>query len=1184
MSVVHLHTHTRFSLLDGLAHERQLAEKAASDGQPALAITDHGNMHGVIQFIKACHAAGIQPIIGCELYVVPGDGSRFDRGGAQEEGADRGPATHLTVLAKNEEGYRNLLKLTSKGYEEGFYYKPRVDKELLQKHAAGLITTSGCPMSEISRLILADKIDEAEKLCLWYRDLFGADSFFLEVQDHGLEMEKTIQAGLMEIHRRTKIPFLATNDVHYVDAQDAEAHDVLLCIQTGRKLDDPSRMKMSDNEGNLIAKWHLMTAREMEELFGRYPGAVENTLRVAEQVKFMPVVRGYHPDFKYLLPEYPDLKPGETPLDCLRRLTYEGARRRYGDPIPADRREQIEKELKIISEAGFENYFLIVQDIVTHARDSGIPVGHGRGSGVGSEVAYCLRITNIPPAEFDLVFERFLHLHRVSMPDIDVDIADDRREEVAAFIRNRYGESAVAQIATFGTLAARSAVRDVARVMGVDLGKADKIAKAIPTAIEAKGVLERHEAALIAKGITVPKGNINIPVALEIAPDLRKMYESDPETKRVLDLAALIEGVPRHASRHAGGFIVAPGDLTQYAPVFVSKGARAVQVDYEDAEDIGLLKLDFLGLRTLRIVHETLRLIKAHSGREIDLEKIPLDDRKTYELLWRGDCAGVFQFEGTGMRNLMREMRPNSIEDLVAAVSLFRPGPMVNIPTYIARKHGVEPVSYPHEDLESILKTTYGIIVYQEQVLQIAAKIAGFDLGKADMLRRAMGKKQPEEMARLRAEFVDGAVSRGYDRKMASSLFAEIERFASYAFNKAHAVPYARLAYETAYLKAHYPAAFYAALLSSESGNQDKIAEYLAEARREGIKVLPPDINRSNEDFDVVDDKTVIYGLGGIRDVGASAKGIVEERRKGGGYASILDLALRTKINKKVLEALVRSGACDALGKDRGELLQALEDTSALARDIASKAGPGQRLIDDLPFMQALLQKDQGQEESLHIEDRLADELRYLGAYVSQHPLSLYKVLMDNTGCCTYQDLVRAEDRSVIVCGLVSSVDKLVTRNGQNMAVTKIDLDDQHTMDLLIIRPYAEVVDSLEVGRVLLAHGNVIKEVVSTDDDDDQIEEQQFVLKMFPDRVHVLPSIRDLKSIVYVKLPQGVTSQVRDIIQRHTQDERKLRTIPIVLITNGRRRMVFAAPGKVRALVGALKGMGAKAKLKKLTA
>ena len=908
---VHLHNHTEYSLLDGASRIPAMVARAAELGMPAIGLTDHGVMYGSIHFYKACKDAGIKPIIGCEVYVAPR--SRLLREGR----VDRDP-NHLTLLAANHEGYVNLMRLCTVGQMEGMYYKPRIDKEILAEHSKGLIALSGCLQGEAASRIVEGDIDGARESVAAYRDIFGKDRFLLEVQRHGIDRQVEVNTVLERFGKELGLRLCATNDLHYVHRHDSEAHDVLLCLQTGARFNDPNRWRFSTQEN------YLKTPAEMIETFGDLPDALASTLEVADQV-----------DLKLnlgatLLPPF-DVPDGLTPDQYLKQLVGKGMEWRFGNPS-AQVMERAEQELFVISQTGYASYFLIVWDFYNFARQNGIVVGPGRGSAAGSLVSYCLGITNLDPIQHGLIFERFLNIDRVSMPDIDCDFSVEGREKVIRYVSEKYGSDRVAQIITFTTMASKAAIRDVGRVLEVPLRDTDRLAKLIP----------------------VWQGRSkSLDDAMKEVPDLREAYESNEDQKRLIDVARALENVSRNVSTHAAGVVIAPEPLVRYTPLQYGPKSEAVitQYDMKAVGDIGLLKIDFLGLQNLDIIATCLRLVRERRDIEVDLESVPFDDAKTYELIAAGDTHGVFQFEGAGMRRMLMDMRPQSFGDVSAAVALFRPGPMVNIPAFIARKQGREPIEYMHERLEPILRETYGVMIYQEQVMMAARELAGFTMSEADILRAAMGKKDKAKMAKLRTKFVAGAVEREIPPATAEALFDGIAKFAEYGFNRAHSAAYGVIAYQTAYLKANYPLEYMTSLLIHMEGSADRVATGIVDCRARGIEVLAPDINRSRADFSINDEK-ILFGLAAIKNVGQHAvESLVEMRDSDGPFKSLEDLCERTSaiqdVNRRVLDALVQSGACDSLG-ERARLLAVLDHAVSRAERARRDRESGQTSLLDM--------------------------------------------------------------------------------------------------------------------------------------------------------------------------------------------------------------------------------------------
>ncbi len=1002
---VHLHLHTQYSLLDGACQVDKLMAKAKEYRMPALAMTDHGNLFGAVDFYSLASKEGIKPIIGCEVYVAPGN--RFER--SPQDGQYEG-ANHLTLLVRDITGYKNLIKLVTAGYLEGFYYKPRIDRELFAQHAQGLLALSGCLNSEFCHALLDKDRAKAEQTAGWYMEVLGRENFYLEIQDHGLEDQRVASQGTLEVAKRLGLPVVATNDVHYLNSGDHRAHEVLLCIQTGKTMKDQDRWRFSSQQ------FYFKSPAEMQALFGELPEALKNTIAVAErcnlELKFGQILLP-----KYTVPE------GHTLDSYLRTLAEEGLRKRFENPGP-EVVQRLNRELTVIEKMGFAGYFLVVWDFISFARSRGIPVGPGRGSAAGSLVAYCLGITNIDPLRYGLLFERFLNPERISMPDMDIDFCYERRGEVIEYVTKKYGEENVSQIITFGTLGAKAVIRDVARAMGMTYADGDKIAKMVPNTL-----------------------NISLEEALRDSAPLREAAEKRPEVAGLMETARVLEGLTRHASTHAAGVVISNEPLIEHLPLYKgAKGEITTQYAMGAIEKIGLLKMDFLGLRTLTVIANTATLIRQSRGVTHDMDRIPLDDAATFQLLGEARTFGVFQLESTGMRDLLRQLRPNRIEDVIALVALYRPGPMQLIPDFIDRKHGRTKVVYDHPLMEEILKDTYGIMVYQEQVMRIASDLAGFSMGEADILRRAMGKKNPELMAEQRKKFVDRAVAHGVPEKKAERIFGFMEQFAGYGFNKSHSAAYALIAYQTAYLKANYPVEFMAALLTSEMADTDKIVKYIEECRPMGIEVLPPDVNESSNDFVVVGDK-IRFGLVAVKNVGEAAiQSILTARRNQGRFRDLFDFCERVDlrlVNKRVIESLIKCGAFDSLGARRAQLLavvdKAMEAASAAQRDrahgqvslldVLSSAGTGRR---EAPALPELPEWDRPQ--------LLAGEKETLGFYVTGHPLAEHRGLIARHTTITTEDLSSLPDKSTAKLGaIVTSVKEISTKNGDRMAFVVLE-------------------------------------------------------------------------------------------------------------------------------------------------
>ncbi len=1042
-SFVHLHNHTHYSLLDGACRIEDMMELATTYKMPALAITDHGNMFGAIEFFKKAKAAGIKPIIGVEAYVAPE--SRFEK--TTQKGRDN--AYHLVLLAKNQEGYRNLLKLVSAGFLEGFYYKPRIDKELLWKHHEGLIALTACLHGEVPRKMVKQGMDAARKSALEYKDIFGED-FYLEIQDHGIEEEGIVRQGMLELSDDLGIPLVATNDIHYLKKEHADAHDILLCLQTGKDYDDPTRMRYSTKE------LYFKSPDEMEKLFKDYPGAIENTLEIVEKCNLEIPFGTLH------LPVY-KIPPGEnakTLDDYLEKLAWEGLQKRYAEITP-EIKQRFDHEISVIKQMGFSGYFLIVRDFTSYARNNDIPVGPGRGSAAGSLVSYAIGITNIDPLRYNLIFERFLNPERVNMPDIDIDFCYERREEVIQYVRKKYGEKNVAQIITFGTMAARAVIRDVGRVLKMRYSDVDKIAKMIPP-------------------------NTKLGDALKDVPELKDLVENNDEEiyKKLFEYALVLEGLSRHASTHAAGVVIAPEDLTNFVPLYKSKeGDITTQYDMKWIEEIGLLKMDFLGLRTLTVIDDTVKLIRRREA-DFDLDKIPEDDRESYELFSQGETVGVFQFESSGMREYLRKLKPNRIEDLIAMNALYRPGPMENINDFIDRKQGVKKIEYPHPLLEPVLSETYGIIVYQEQVMQIASRLAGFTLGEADILRRAIGKKKSELMQEQRVKFLKGAQENNIPAKTAEEVFDLIKKFARYGFNKSHAAGYSVVAYQTAYLKAHYPAEFMAASLTSEMGNADRVMILMDECKRMGINVLPPDVNESFAKFTVVDGN-IRFGLGAIKNVGRGAiQSIVKARKKHGKFKTIFDLVQNLNlrlVNKKVMESLAQAGALDSLQGHRAQLQAAVEIAINYAQSVQNEHMLGQTSIFDLGGKEASKTNGHYPEmpdvEKWDKKKELALEKELLGFYLSGHPLSRFKNDIQTFSTVSLSHLASQEHGAMVrVGGIITKMRTHTDRKQKTMAFVTLE-DFSGTSDVVVFSDiYEKHRDLLQPDSMVLILGQVSKQ------------------------------------------------------------------------------------------------------------
>ncbi|NQT47040.1 MAG: DNA polymerase III subunit alpha [Candidatus Omnitrophica bacterium] len=1007
----HLHVHTQYSLLDGACQLPRLIKMAKKHRMPAVAMTDHGNMFGAIEFYQHAISGGVKPIIGCEVYLAPE--SRFEKSshGIQEA------AFHLILLAKDETGYKNLLKLVSAGYLEGFYYRPRIDKELLSKHSKGLVCFSACLAGEISHLILTKQLDQARRVCDEYRSIFEKGDFYLELQDNKIPEQNEVNKELITLSKDLSIPLIATGDVHYLEKEDARAHEALLCIQTQTTLDDPQRMRFQTDE------FYFKSYDEISRNLGREaPESITNTIEVVEKCNL-------EFDFKEThLPQYQPPK-GIKKEAYLRQLCNEGLRRRF-DNIDSTIEKRVDHELELIKKAGYTSYFLIAWDFISYAKSKGIPVGPGRGSAAGSLVSYSLGITDINPLDYDLLFERFLNPERVSLPDIDIDFCYERRGEVIEYVTQKYGKDNVAQIITFGTMGPKAIIRDVGRVMAIPYADVDRIAKLVPNEL-----------------------NITLKAALDGEPELKKLYEEDPQITTLINTSLSLEGLTRHASTHAAGVVISDKPLSEYIPLFKSKDDQITTgFSMGSLEKIGLLKMDFLGLRTLTVISEALKIIKRTRGEDINIEKIVLNDKKTYELLSRSESIGVFQLESSGMRDILRKLKPERFEDIIALLALFRPGPIGSgmVDDFMARKHGKIEIVYDHPSLEPVLKDTYGIIIYQEQVMRIASDLAGFSLSQADSLRRAMAKKTPEVMTEARKHFIDGAIRNGVDIHIADKTFNLIEYFAGYGFNKSHSAAYAMISYRTAYLKANYPIEFMTALLTSEKDNTDKVALYIKECEHMGIEVLPPDVNESFARFTVVDE-VIRFGLAAVKNVGHGAiESIIAVRKKEGRFESLYEFCERIDsrlVNRKVIESLIKCGAFDSIGLHRSQMMAIIDRALEVAGDVQKDRHNGQ-----LSFFDTFEDEDDFKKTFQKIpqipewpeNQLLAFEKALLGFYVTKHPLMRYERILRSFSTRPMTELASLRDGEEVFLGGIISKLKLTTtkRTGEKMAILTLeDLD-----------------------------------------------------------------------------------------------------------------------------------------------
>ena len=1040
---VHLHIHSEFSLLDGANRIKDLPVRAKELGMKAMAITDHGVMYGVIDFYKACKKEGIKPIIGAEVYVA--SRTRFDK-----EPQDK-RYYHLILLAKNNKGYQNLSKLVSLGFTEGYYYKPRIDLEILEKYHEGIICLSACLAGAVSQAILNGNIEEAEEVAKWHKNVFGED-YYLEIQNNGVKEQVMVNQKIIQIARRLDIPIVATNDAHYLKKEDAYNHEVLLCIQTGKRITDEDRMRFETDE------LYVKSPEEMSEYFKNFPDAIENTVKIAEKCNV---------EFEFghtILPNYDVPEEFNTHYDYFKKLCYDGIKARYGDNPSQEILDRAEYELKIISQMGYVDYYLIVWDYINYAKSVGIPVGPGRGSGAGSILAYAIGITDIDPMKYSLLFERFLNPERISMPDFDVDFCYERRGEVIDYVEKKYGKDHVSQIITFGTMSARMVIRDVGRALDMPYAECDKLAKMIPN--------ELH--------ITIDK-------ALEQNKELRDLYEQDEDIGKMLDIARALEGMPRQASTHACGVVITKEPVDTYVPLYVRDGQISTQFIMTTLEELGLLKMDFLGLRTLTVIQDAINLVKENRGIDVEFDK-DMGDANVYKLWQNGESVGIFQFESQGMTNFMKELKPDCLEDIIAGVSLYRPGPMDQIPRYIKNKKNPENAEYTHPSLIPILNVTYGCMVYQEQVMQIVRDLAGYSLGRADLVRRAMGKKKLDVMAKEREYFIHGqtdedgnviikgCVRNGIDEASANKIFDEMAEFAKYAFNKSHAAAYAVVSYRTAYLKAYYPEEFMAATLNSFLGNLDKIPMYIDECKRLKIDILKPDINKSYTKF-TVDNGKIRFGLGSIKNVGISAvNAIVKEREENGLYESFTDFCERMKneaVNKKCIESLIRAGAFDEFEQTRSTLLASFETILDTIQETERKSFAGQVTMFDLAMPEENIKELQysfNVQKEFSEKDLLSMEKEMLGIYISGHPLEKLRVQIEretNVNSLKLKELANLQStvldegefiarkneykdgQFVKYAGIITSVKKKYTKNNTTMAFVTVE-DLYGTVEIIV--------------------------------------------------------------------------------------------------------------------------------------
>jgi DNA polymerase-3 subunit alpha len=1110
VAFVHLHVHSEYSLLDGLARVDDLVARAKQLEMSALALTDHGAMHGVIPFYRKAKEVGLKPIIGCEVYLAPR--SRFNKEGKVDQ------PYHLLLLCQDLTGYRNLVKLVSLAQLEGFYYKPRVDKELLRQNAQGLIACTACLKGEIPQLLMRQELQKAERAALEYQEIFGAENFFLEIQNHKMEEDKVYLNEMVELSHRTGIPLVATNDSHYMKRDDFRTHEILLCVGTGKFLEDTERMSFDNDE------FYFKTEEEMRAVIP-IEDAIARTQEIADRCNLQ-LEFG-----KLYLPAFP-VATGDNSDSFLRRQAEEGLRNRFPE-ITAERKERLDYELQIVTQLGFSAYFLIIWDLVSFAKTQGISVGPGRGSVCGSLVAYALGITEIDPLRYGLFFERFLNPERISMPDVDTDFASERRDEVIQYIKRKYGEDNVAQIATFGTMAARAAIRDTGRVLNVPLWQVDRVAKLIPF------------------GSTIAE-------AMASVPDLRQLYDENPQIKDLLESAKGLEGISRHASTHAAGVVISAEPLLNVVPLMVgTDNVITTQFAMGEIEKIGLLKMDILGLSTLSMIDNALNLIRGRHGVEIDWSGMPMDDEKVFSLLQQAETSGIFQLESSGMRQILRNLKPTCIEDIIAVVALFRPGPMSMIDDFIKRKARVIPIEYLHPKLEPILKETYGTIVYQEQVMQIVSALAGYSLGEADLLRRSMGKKDKAIMDQQRPVFIGRTTERGIPEKTAGKIFDLLAEFAHYGFNKSHAAAYAVLAYRTAYLKAHYPQEFMAALLTSVRADENKVRQYVEECRRFTIKVLPPHINQGGLRFLPGEGNTIYFGLAAIKNVGEGAvELIINEREKGGSYKSLADLTGRISshlVNRKTLESLIKAGAFDFTGKGRAQLLFGLDVVLGNSKRNGSRGQYGlfgEETVSDsgaIPW-----------EGGAHSEaEVLAMEKEVLGFYISDHPLARYQEVLSSYNLIPIQDLAEGEEgREVTVGGIIAKSKVFTTKNGgQMLFVTLEDLTGSVEVTAFP-RLFREISPHLEKEGVLILKGKV-----NQGDEQVKVLAEKFVAFLERESLETKKRAESKKEVFLdLTIPKDADYDLLMKVKRELETYPGRSPVTIYLALNGKR--VVMAPSR----------------------
>jgi len=1101
LKFTHLHVHTEYSLLDGSAKIKHLAKRAKELGMDHLAITDHGSMYGVIDFYKACKDEGIKPIIGCEAYIA--EGSRFDK-----EGSRNAQYYHLVLLAENQEGYQNLIKLISLGFIEGFYYKPRIDKEILRKYSKGIICLSACLGGEIPSALLNSTYENAKELTLEYYDIFGEGNFFIELQDHGMEDQRRTNPLLIKLSEETGIPLVATNDSHYIYQEDAKAQDILLCIQTLKTVDDENRMRFDGDQ------FYLKSPEEMYKLFKAQEQALKNTYEIGERCNVEFEFHNYKLP-KFQLPE----EEADGPL-YLRKLCEAGLKERYSD-IPQELTARLNYELDVIISMGFCDYFLITWDFIRFAREAGIMVGPGRGSGAGSIVAYTLKITNIDPIKYNLIFERFLNPDRISMPDFDIDFCYERRQEVIDYVISKYGTDHVAQIITFGTMGARNAIRDVGRALGVSYGDVDRIAKMIPFEL----------------GITIER-------ALKINPELKKAYDEEEDTRDLIDMSLNLEGLPRHSSTHAAGVVISDKPVMEYVPLNYNDGVITTQFTMNTLEELGLLKMDFLGLRTLTIIRHALEQIKISYGKDIVLDEIDYGDQNVFAMISQAKTEGVFQLESSGMKSFMKELRPESIDDIIAGIALYRPGPMDFIPKYVRGKHTQGEVKYLTPELKPILENTYGCIVYQEQVMQIVRDLAGYSLGRSDLIRRAMSKKKADVMAEERKNFiyglgddVPGCIKNGIPKEIGEQIFEEMSDFASYAFNKSHAAAYAIVCYQTAWLKYYYPTQFMAALMSSVMDQSGKVAEYIEACKKMGIQMLPPDINKGYSGFSV-DGESIRFGLSAIKNVGRNIiHSIVTEREKGGAFKSLTEFITRMDgkdLNKRALEGLIRTGAFDSLGGRRNQYIDCYQQVlngigQNKKRNIEGQMNLFEMVAED---SDDLLKDNLADIPEFSSAEILAMEKEFMGIYISGHPLSPYMEVLDKYVSSTSKDFAVSDEeaegstssesniydgKQAVIGGMITDKSVIYTKANKPMAFITVE-DVFGSVEVVVFTNiYEKLLSRLAVDSVVIVTGRIsVKEGENA--------------KLIANDIKFYTDIAEKKQTLWLKIKTGRNTEESSII------------------------------------------------------